>query len=261
MCQNNTMRAYGTCIKIYCVLCTKAYSASSTSGLHGLLVMINVFAGLFNLFDGIQLNQRGVFIQTSGPCKSHDQTDQGHLDQPASRDLLGIKEKLIFQGGQQFAVLCHCALFGQRRSNDKDLMVVLNIVFISWYTLRLTLQWHHTERDGTSNHIRLECFLNRLFRRRSKKTPKLRVTGLCKGIYRWPVDSPQERVFGDVILTWGRQDTPVWLVAVKMLFARGVLHGCWITSVIFALYLSSELLTMWPRAAKCLTIPGNARRN
>ena len=29
--------------------------------------------------------------------------------------------------------------------------------------------------------MRLDCLLNRLFRRRSKKTSKLRVTGLCKG--------------------------------------------------------------------------------
>ena len=32
-----------------------------------------------------------------------------------------------------------------------------------------------------SNHQRLDCLLNRFFRRRSKKTPKLCVTGLCEG--------------------------------------------------------------------------------
>ena len=40
-----------------------------------------------------------------------------------------------------------------------------------------TLQWRQNERDGVSNHRRLDC----LFRRRSKKTSKLRVTGLCEG--------------------------------------------------------------------------------
>ena len=44
-----------------------------------------------------------------------------------------------------------------------------------------TLQWRHNESDGVSNHRRLDCLLNRLFRRRSKKTSKLRVTGLCGG--------------------------------------------------------------------------------
>ena len=41
-----------------------------------------------------------------------------------------------------------------------------------------TLQWRHNERDGVSNHRHLECLLNRLCRRRFKKTSKLRVTGL-----------------------------------------------------------------------------------
>ena len=43
------------------------------------------------------------------------------------------------------------------------------------------LRWHHNERDGVSNHQSHDCLLNRLFRRRSKKTSKLRVTGLCEG--------------------------------------------------------------------------------
>ena len=44
-----------------------------------------------------------------------------------------------------------------------------------------TLQWRQNGRDGASNHRRLDCLLNCLFRRRSKKTSKLRVTGLCDG--------------------------------------------------------------------------------
>ena len=44
-----------------------------------------------------------------------------------------------------------------------------------------TSQWRHNEHDGVWNHRRLDCLLNRLFKRRSKKTSKLRVTGLCDG--------------------------------------------------------------------------------
>ena len=44
-----------------------------------------------------------------------------------------------------------------------------------------TLQWRHNVRDGVSNHQSHDCLFNRLFRRRSKKTSKLRVTGLCEG--------------------------------------------------------------------------------
>ena len=45
----------------------------------------------------------------------------------------------------------------------------------------LALQWRHNGRDSVSNHQPHDCFLNRLFRRRSKKISKLRVTGLCAG--------------------------------------------------------------------------------
>ena len=43
------------------------------------------------------------------------------------------------------------------------------------------LHWRHNERDDVSNHRRLDCLPNPLFRRRSKKTSKHRVTGLCEG--------------------------------------------------------------------------------
>ena len=47
--------------------------------------------------------------------------------------------------------------------------------------LSVTLQWRHNEHDGVSNHQPHHCLPKRLFRRRSKEAPKLRVTGLCGG--------------------------------------------------------------------------------
>ena len=49
------------------------------------------------------------------------------------------------------------------------------------HVYNLSLEWRHNERDGVSNHQSQDCLLNRLFRRRSKKPPKLRVIGLCVG--------------------------------------------------------------------------------
>ena len=48
-------------------------------------------------------------------------------------------------------------------------------------SLAFSLRWHHNGRDSVSNDQPHDCFLNRLFRHRSKKTSKLRVTGLCVG--------------------------------------------------------------------------------
>ena len=45
----------------------------------------------------------------------------------------------------------------------------------------LPLRWRHNDHAGVSNHQPHGCLLNRLFRRKSKKTSKLRVTGLCAG--------------------------------------------------------------------------------
>ena len=56
----------------------------------------------------------------------------------------------------------------------------------------VALWWRHNDHDSVSNHQPHECLLNRLFRRRSKKTSKLRVTGLCVGISPGPVNSPHK---------------------------------------------------------------------
>ena len=45
----------------------------------------------------------------------------------------------------------------------------------------MTQQRRHNKRDGVSNHLRLDCLLSRLLRRRSKKISELCVTGLCEG--------------------------------------------------------------------------------
>ena len=42
-----------------------------------------------------------------------------------------------------------------------------------------SLQWRHNECDGAWYHQPHECLLSRWFKHRSKKTSKLRVTGLC----------------------------------------------------------------------------------
>ena len=70
------------------------------------------------------------------------------------------------------------------------------------------LQWRHNGRNSVSNHQPYDCLFNRLFKRRSKKSSKLRVTGLCvRWIHRWPVNSPHKWpvtrkmfLFDDVIM-------------------------------------------------------------
>ena len=55
-----------------------------------------------------------------------------------------------------------------------------------------SLQWRHSGHDSVSNYQPHDCLLNHLFRRRSKITSKLRVTGLCAGNSPGPVNSPHK---------------------------------------------------------------------
>ena len=55
-----------------------------------------------------------------------------------------------------------------------------------------TLQWRHNNRHGVSNHQPHGCLLNGLFKRRSKKTSQICVTGLCEGNSMLPVNSPHK---------------------------------------------------------------------
>ena len=77
-----------------------------------------------------------------------------------------------------------------------------------------TLQWRHNELNGVPNHQHHDCLLRRLFRRRSTKTSKLRVTGLCEGNSPVTGEFPAQRTvtrkmfpFDDVIMN----DYPVTL--------------------------------------------------
>ena len=76
-------------------------------------------------------------------------------------------------------------------------------------TVDYPLQWRHNDHDGVSNHQPHGCLLDRLFRCKSKKTSKLRVTGLCVGNSPGPVNSPHKWpvrrkmiLFDDVIMHW-----------------------------------------------------------
>ena len=68
---------------------------------------------------------------------------------------------------------------------------------------RHSLQWRHDERDGVSIHQPHNCLLKRLFRRRSKKTPKLRVTGFCVGNSQVTGEFPAQRASN-------AENVPIW---------------------------------------------------
>ena len=77
----------------------------------------------------------------------------------------------------------------------------------------LSLQWRQNERDSVSNHQSHDCLPNRLFRRRSKKTSKLRVTGLCVGNSPATGEFPAQMASNaENVSIWWRHHGPYWNV-------------------------------------------------
>ena len=87
---------------------------------------------------------------------------------------------------------------------------------------RKSLRWRHNDHAGVSNHQSRDCLLNRLFRRRSKKTSKLRVTGLCAE--NWPVtgEFPAKRAsYAETVSIWWRHHVIViFLYLMSTLFDK-----------------------------------------
>ena len=64
----------------------------------------------------------------------------------------------------------------------------------------------HNKRGGVSNHQRRDCLLKPLFRRRSKETSKLRITGLCEGNSAVTGEFPAKRTSNaEKVFIWWRQ--------------------------------------------------------
>ena len=85
------------------------------------------------------------------------------------------------------------------------------------------LQWRHYGCDNASNHQPHDCLLNRLFRRRSRKTSKLRVTS----------EFPAQ-------MTSNVENVSIWWRN------NGILQIWWCTSAIaFDIYIYIYILYWW----------------
>ena len=93
------------------------------------------------------------------------------------------------------------------------------------------LLWRHNGRGGVSNHQPHDCLFNRLFGHGSKKTSKLRVTGLLRGIHRWPANYPHKVPvtrkmipYDEVIMPWSMLSrVRVWFGNLD--FSHIIYHG------------------------------------
>ena len=84
------------------------------------------------------------------------------------------------------------------------------LLWISLRKLTVLWQWRDNDLDGVSNHQPHDCLLNCLFRIRSKKTSKLRITGLCvrnspvtHSVCIWDLSSHGNHLISIILTHWG----------------------------------------------------------
>ena len=84
-----------------------------------------------------------------------------------------------------------------------------------------SLRWRHNGHDSVPNHQPHDCLLNCLFRRRSKKASKLRVTGLCAG------NSPETGEFPAQMASYAEHVSIWWRhhVAILLHMIKELIHG------------------------------------
>ena len=138
----------------------------------------------------------------------------------------------------------------------------------------MSLHWRHNDHDGVSNHQPHGCLLNRLFRRRSKKTSKLRITGLCAGNSPRPVNSPHKGPvtrkmfpFDDVIMyAFIHFQTLLTFLGKYCFIKAGHISGIQRGPMIYTIweyYASGECATIYNsmkiKIRRCLTVRWNIR--
>ena len=110
---------------------------------------------------------------------------------------------------------------------------ILTIFFTS-------LRWRHNDHDGGSNHQPHGCLLNRLFRRKSKKTAKLRVTVLCVGNSPRPVNSPHK---GPVTRKMFPFDDVIMFLVSQLVIPEDLIY-CWSKRPCLSRICNSEAIGM-----------------
>ena len=114
------------------------------------------------------------------------------------------------------------------------------------FLISILLHWRHNQSDGISNHQRLKCLLHRLFRRRSKKTSKLRVTGLCEGNPPVTGGFPSQRASNaEMASIWWRHHDR-W-IAVTNLWSRTEIGNS-------LKFIENRMIGHWPSDLKILTL-------
>ena len=92
---------------------------------------------------------------------------------------------------------------------------------LSPYYVVISLRWRHNDHAGVSNQQPHGCLLNRLFRRKSKKTSKLRVIGFCAGNSPGTDEFPAQMAsYAENVSIWWRHHIFLWFLENSVEFCK-----------------------------------------
>ena len=107
-----------------------------------------------------------------------------------------------------------------------------------------SLLWRHNGRGSVSKHQPHDCLLNLLFGRRPKKTPKLRVTGLCaENSPRTGVFPAQMASIAENVSIWWRHRVICSRLIAHLWWSKG--HARWWRWVGLGCCIPCKLIQNW----------------
>ena len=119
-------------------------------------------------------------------------------------------------------------------------------VLIHWIFLG-TLRWRQNGHDSVLNHQPHDCLLNRLFRRRSKKTSKLCVTGFCAGNSPGTGEFPAQMASyaENVSIWWRHHETHTFALLITDMVQDDGTIPHWRGEPFYSAYLISWLMVLY----------------
>ena len=156
--------------------------------------------------------------------------------------------------------MIYVAFLSFRHRGSASGVIWSGLPFFCARTILEPLQWRHNCCDGVSNHKRLDCLVDLLFRPRSKKTSKLHATGLCEGSSPMTSEFPAQRAINaeNVSIWWRHHAKRSKTVRIPYgIYSRYLHWSIWysyrfqIARAVF--YWKSEHSLIWSVALQCLT--------
>ena len=185
-CIGNEEKCYDTCFKENFIFPSVRFSAGVGHSCASFLLFLRLSHNSFN--QRARINEINMVWVMTRSCRSKwDLINSFVLEKTQSGLHCRVQLFPLLVAHGIFCICCTLRYYPGNVGVHKNSLYKLKTrhrsrLFINCQCLLwTTLLWRHNGRGSVSNHQPHDCLLNLLFRRRSKKTPKLHVTGLCSG--------------------------------------------------------------------------------